>query len=179
MWDVRTGRETGRLLVDGERVSSLAFGPSGDVLVSGGPEGTVRLWDPETGTEIRAWNNPDGPVLHVVFSPDGAWLASTGACIRLRHAASGKEAPAIPRRAGHAAFSPDGKRLAAAMSDKTVRLWDTATGKALLTLRGHTGRVRAVAFSLDGRWLASGGEGGVVRLWDTAAEKDLQERVSR
>ena len=54
------------------------------------------------------------------------------------------------------AFSPDGRALASGGSDKTVRLWDVATGEQVRTLEGHTRRVESVAFSPDGRTLASG-----------------------
>jgi tetratricopeptide (TPR) repeat protein len=70
------------------------------------------------------------------------------------------------------AYSPDGRRLATASVDQTVRLWDAATGQELLALKGHTDRVNAVAFSPDGRRLASaaGGEPSrdrTVRVWET------------
>jgi WD40 repeat protein len=63
------------------------------------------------------------------------------------------------------AWSPDGRRLASASSDQTVRLWDAATGQPLATLTGHTSYVLAVAWSPDGRRLASASSDMTVRLW--------------
>ncbi|RYP67830.1 hypothetical protein DL771_007007 [Monosporascus sp. 5C6A] len=64
------------------------------------------------------------------------------------------------------AFSPNGKTLASASADKTIRLWDAATGTHQQTLEGHSRLVAAVAFSPDGKTLASASYDQTIRLWD-------------
>ena len=71
------------------------------------------------------------------------------------------------------AFSPDGQTIASTSSDKSVMLWDTATGQHRGTLKGHTARVDSVAFSPDGRRLVSSGDDQTIRLWDVASRQDL------
>jgi WD40 repeat protein/tetratricopeptide (TPR) repeat protein/tRNA A-37 threonylcarbamoyl transferase component Bud32 len=66
------------------------------------------------------------------------------------------------------AFSPDGRRLASASLDRTVRLWDAASGEQVRALVGHTDVVKSVAFSPDGRRLASASDDQTVRVWDAA-----------
>ncbi|KAI8648966.1 Vegetative incompatibility protein HET-E-1 [Fusarium keratoplasticum] len=72
------------------------------------------------------------------------------------------------------AFSADSQRVASGSGDKTVKVWDTATGACLQTLEGHGDWVTSVAFSADGQRVASGSGDKTVKVWDTATGACLQ-----
>jgi len=164
-------------------IQSVVYSPDGKILASTSPGAGMCLWDAASGRLLREFPKPS-LVLCVAFSPDGKTLALPGGLdggfggLRLVDLATGKERRRLLAERNNAnsvegiAFSPDGSILAASTFDKTVHLWDVATGKELRKLVGHTDDVRPVAFSPDGKTLASGSEDKTVRLWDMATGKE-------
>jgi WD40 repeat protein len=63
-------------------------------------------------------------------------------------------------------FSPDGRRVFTASGDRTIKVWDTASGQEILTLRGNGGGIVGLALSPDGHRLASTDIDGPLRIWD-------------
>ena len=76
------------------------------------------------------------------------------------------------------AFSRDGKLLASAGTDNTIKIWDVATRSELRTLNGHTASIESMDFTPDGRLLASAGEDGSTFLWDTKTGEHLLTLIS-
>ena len=165
------------ILRDMTEVNGLAFSPDGERLASAGGDGAVKIWNSKTDQVIQTFSAHPGFVSSVVFHPDGIHLASTGGDqqVKVWDLTTGKKLFSGPCDVVHtngtaytAAFSPDGRRLAAG-SGGAVRVWDWRKKQLLQTFAGHEKKAISVAFSRDGRRLASGTWGGSVRLWDVEA----------
>ena len=157
-------------------VNSVAFSPNGRTLASGADDGTVKLWNVNTRTNIATFRHggQGSSINSVAFSPDGRTLASGGGVhyynhtIELWNIASQTNIATFtdhPDYIRSLAFSPDGTILATG-GNKTIKLWNVATRAKITTLEGHTSGVNSVAFSPDGTMLASGSTDNTVKLWD-------------
>jgi eukaryotic-like serine/threonine-protein kinase len=182
LWDPDSGREVGRLALPGG--SCLRFSPRGDLLACASRDSALHVWrialpprgvaGPCQAAEEAVLSGHQGSPNALLFSPDGAWIASAEAGKDARVRVWGLDRPGPARLLeGHTdsvvslAVSPDGRWLASGSVDGTIRLWDTAdwTLAAVLT-EGST--VYGLAFSPDGTRLASGCDNNTIRLWDTA-----------
>ncbi|MCP4536333.1 MAG: WD40 repeat domain-containing protein [Chloroflexi bacterium] len=177
LWDVSTALGAGSQnvrwpLQNTSPVLCVTFSFDGRTMAWGSEDSTIHVRDVARSQKLHQFKSPAGQVRSVAFSPDGRFLASTSVnTVTMWDVASGRE---IRQLKGHTeivqnvTFSPNGRLLASAGGDKTVRLWDVASGKAVEVqrLEGHQEAIWCLAFSSDGRTLASGSHDQTVRLWN-------------
>ncbi len=136
-------------------------------------DGSVYLWEAETGRHLYTLAGHEAAVMDAAHSPDRSRILTTSLdrTAKIWDAATGAE---IMTLSGHESFlftgrfSPDGSRILTTSADNTAKLWDAATGKLLVTLSGHTGMVNGGEFSPDGsRIMTQSGAGDFrAKIWD-------------
>jgi len=150
-------------------VRSIAVTADGRVALRGDSDGWLRLWEIDSGRELRRWSADERgmkPIWRVAVSPDGRTALSAGedATVRLWCLEDGRE---IRRFAGHAgavrgvAFSADGRRAISGGLDGNIFVWDVESGRHIRHLRGLP-PLRSVAFTPDGRLALTADEWGQI-----------------
>jgi len=192
IWDANTGAPLQVLRHRDDGIRFARFSPDATRILTGGQDGQAKLWDVRTGREML--NLPlRGNVIYAVFSPDGTkiltisdrpkkddrdWLEFEEAC--LWDAATGHN---IQRHnvvdafwPQPAAFSPDGTKFVTPLDDKSVIVWDTRTGKHLVSVDAWTmvGETRVVSFGPKGEGLLTSAGFGV-RLFSAQSGERIAE----
>ncbi len=198
--DARSGEKFQALAGHEGPVYSAAFRPDGEQLASAGDDGKVIVWDWKNGKSLQTIEAHARPVLAVAYSPDGKIIASASCEVLSRP----EDAPAadpvqevslargeiklwdpessklLRTLEGHTdeilsiAFSPDGKRIASASADRSVKVWNAETGDELLQLEDPHGIAIRLAFDpTDGSRIAAAvnnpcfiQQPGEVLVWD-------------
>jgi WD40 repeat protein len=164
-----------------DTVRAVAVSNDGSRIVSGGLDGTVRIWDEVGGMEVgEPRRGHEGGVFSVAISSDGSSIVSGGldGMVRLWDTASGKSVGKSlcgrGSRVHSVAFSADGSRVVSGGTDCTVRIWDAQSdGTAVAPRQEHDGRVSSLAAS-DTR-VVSGGNDGTVRVSEAASGSAVGE----
>jgi WD40 repeat protein len=170
---------------------TAAFTPDAKRAVIGGgtmsratkPAGSLRLWDLETGKEVRRFEGHTSAVRHVAVSPDGKQFlsASFDGTMRLWELATGKELKTFDGPGNHvesAAFTPEGKRavccygmvrvggVGRGVPQFSLKLFELVDGREIKQFQGHGGPILCLAVSADGLRLVSGSGDKTMRLWE-------------
>jgi WD40 repeat protein len=174
LWDVARGEEIRRLPGHRNFTPGLAFAPDGKHVVTAGGDGILRVHETSTGKPLWSVNSWEGAgIFSAIYSPNGRFLLSLGGLqprLRMWDAANGKELRHFLsdfKGIAEMALSADGKRLATANVDQTVRLWEIASGKEVGRHKTD-GPVASLAFAPDGQRIAAAISKGPIRVWDIA-----------
>jgi WD40 repeat protein/transcriptional regulator with XRE-family HTH domain len=161
-------------------VITLAFSPDERRLASGSLDGSIKLWDIESGAALWSDWQAKG-TLCLAFAPHGRLLASGGDDARVHlwdlHSGTPLETLPHPGAVFALAWSPDGRLLASGDFAGTIRIWQrqpTGPARCMQTLSEHNNWVRGLAFASDGSRLASASWDGTVKLWDLASGRCLK-----
>lgn len=178
IWDLRKGERCDQIRGHSSRVAAVQCHPDGKSFASVGADGTVYVWSTSTGkprVAFRGHLTSFGGANALDHSPDGNQIATVGSDnIRIWDSTSGNELHVISMKVYDLCFSPDGRFLAAGSDDKSVRMWNTSTGKEERIFEGHTLQVATVVFSPDGQFVVSGSYDESVKIWDVKTGKEVR-----
>lgn len=179
LWDARDGRLIQAIRDHDDPITAVGFSPDGAVLLTAGEDGSVKLWavGPDGARPAKTFRTPDGsPIASAAIAPGEGRRVAIGqrdGTLRLWDVErdTTRELGPIRGAVAAAAFTPDGRMLAAAGSDKVIRVWalgETPTPVVVRPMPSHAERINTLRAWPDGSLIASGSDDTTVRLWRLA-----------
>ena len=180
IWDTATAKLAATLKGHDKEVWAVAFHPNSRQVFSASWDATVRLWDFKTGNIVRRYSHPKD-VNGLAIARDGNTFLSADddRNARLWNTNTGDELRRYPCGMGEydyvyaVAFAPDGRHIAAAGVDRTVRIFELATGTLVRTCDTQSNKIYQVAFTRDSKQVLSSGD-NVIHVWDVATGKEAR-----
>ncbi|MBD2255466.1 NACHT and WD repeat domain-containing protein [Nostoc parmelioides] len=170
---VEISREKNLLKGEGHQspVESVAISTDGQTIISGGYDGTVRMWNRKGQPQGEPFKGHQGSVLSVAISADGQTIISGGndGTVRMWNHKGQPQGEPFKGHQGYVssvAISTDGQTIISGASDSTVRMWNRKGQPQGEPFKGHQGYVLSVAISTDGQTIISGASDSTVRMWD-------------
>ncbi|CAG8462012.1 13455_t:CDS:2 [Ambispora leptoticha] len=151
-------------------VTRVAFHPVFSVLASASEDTTIKIWDYETGEFERTLKGHTKSVQDIAFDPKGNFLAD----LTIKVWDLQNEYKCVKTLYGHdhsvssVSFLPSGDFIVSASRDKSIKLWEFASGFCKKTFTGHLEWVRSVTPSEDGKWLVTSSNDQTSRLWEVS-----------
>jgi WD40 repeat protein len=150
----------------------IVFKSNSDLLVSGGKDGIIRIWDINTLSLVRSLKGHNGPLLSVAISPEGNLIASAAAdrTVRLWNLLTGEQIKTLTNEIDvtSLAFNPKGTQLIAGTSNGYVIMWGTREWIEKLCYQAHEDNISSISFSGNGDYFVTGSHTGNVKVWCSA-----------
>ncbi|MGD2182963.1 WD40 repeat domain-containing protein [Lusitaniella coriacea] len=179
IWDMATGRELHHLPGYSSESISIAITPDSQTLISGSDsyyeKPSLRLWNIKTGQELCILTQYVESIDDMTVSSDGEILASASGCdIKIFNLKTRQEIYTLKNHQDTVysiAMSRDRAILASSSMDKTIKIWDLATGEEILTIPVDTDCM--IALSPDGQTVASFGRDERIRFWEVSTGQEI------
>lgn len=199
LWDTTSKAVLARFKGHTNSVWAVAFSPDGNRIASGSHDGTVRFWDVRTQSEVTPkLEHPSNKVWSIAFSPDGSrlvaglrsravsiWDLNTRTVVGVR---TTSRLPSLLKRLAKkmahkhdlnvhtwtvlsVAFTASGTYVVSGSADRTIRIWNAATGESVAAFRCSSG-VFGTALSPDDSRLVAGLASGRIQVWDMSLRRD-------
>ncbi|MFC2107088.1 caspase family protein [Bacteroidota bacterium] len=202
IWEASTGRPLRNLQGRADFIISAHFSNDGEKIITESFDNTIKVWDLSTAKLLQNFEEFNYLMGSSQFSPDGEWIATASAdsVARIFETVTGKllhelightsvrnnmriytdmgtykDTTVLSSNINSSHFSPDGKKIVTASSDKTAIVWDAINAKLLYKLRGHTGSVKSAEFSPDAKWILTTSYNNEIKIWDASTGIEIQD----